>query len=369
VAAQANVLTKWPCVWLAWCLVVGAVLALRLGCPSVQTPYRERSGKVDYPGTWPSKPGLDWAWRKGVLRHNLVDLERHRPIELAARSGSCDVNQLSAHPGVELPREIVQNGRWWPRQGTDSYQVADRFHLLQNLAETLAQAFGAHSQTLKTIASTHKVISHCSRWDCSRAAVLPPQQCPRSNVLPNSVGRGEKLTKKAGNYIAKVGCSNCSSGGDWSHDSISLPTYFHLPERKDAVTVVGAAHSDPYKDYVLERWNDGCHDALRLFGEIQQRGYSGSYDHSRSLYPSLSSAQGTQQKTTASNRNYQRWVSLRNCLLHRVVLHIWYYDDRKNGNQTMNNCTSHGKASWPHRSDWTCPSVCPVCSPGQPGAI
>jgi len=30
----------------------------------------------------------------------------------------------------------------------------------------------------------------------------------------------------------------------------------------------GRSRLDPYKDYVLERWNDGCHDALRLFGRF-----------------------------------------------------------------------------------------------------
>ena len=35
---------------------------------------------------------------------------------------------------------------------------------------------------------------------------------------------------------------------------------------------------DPYKDYLLQRWNDGCREVLQLFGEIKARGYPGSYD-------------------------------------------------------------------------------------------
>jgi transposase len=33
----------------------------------------------------------------------------------------------------------------------------------------------------------------------------------------------------------------------------------------------------PYKPYLLDRWNASCHDALRLYGELQQRGYPESY--------------------------------------------------------------------------------------------
>jgi len=56
---------------------------------------------------------------------------------------------------------------------------------------------------------------------------------------------------------------------------------------------------DPYKDYVLERWNDG-HDALRLFGRFNN-GYSGSYDTVARYTRRFRQAQGTQQETTAFN--------------------------------------------------------------------
>jgi hypothetical protein len=32
---------------------------------------------------------------------------------------------------------------------------------------------------------------------------------------------------------------------------------------------------DPYRDYLLDRWNTGCHNGSQLFREIQQRGYRG----------------------------------------------------------------------------------------------
>jgi transposase len=49
-----------------------------------------------------------------------------------------------------------------------------------------------------------------------------------------------------------------------------------LPERKRR-TDCGRSILTPYTTYVLERWNAGCRDALRLFRELQQHGYSGSY--------------------------------------------------------------------------------------------
>ena len=50
-----------------------------------------------------------------------------------------------------------------------------------------------------------------------------------------------------------------------------------FPERRGR-SDCGRSLLDPYKDYLLQRWNDGCQEVLQLFGEIQQRGYPGSYD-------------------------------------------------------------------------------------------
>jgi transposase len=49
-----------------------------------------------------------------------------------------------------------------------------------------------------------------------------------------------------------------------------------LPERKRR-TDRGRSLLTPYTAYLLERWNAGCRDALRLFRELQQQGYPGSY--------------------------------------------------------------------------------------------
>ena len=34
---------------------------------------------------------------------------------------------------------------------------------------------------------------------------------------------------------------------------------------------------DPYREYILERWNAGCHNSAQLCREIQAQGFSGQY--------------------------------------------------------------------------------------------
>lgn len=74
-----------------------------------------------------------------------------------------------------------------------------------------------------------------------------------------------------------------------------------FPERKGR-SDCGRSLLDPYKDYLLQRWNDGYQDVLRLFGEIQQRGYPGSYDTVARYARRLRSSQGLQQRPRHSTR-------------------------------------------------------------------
>ena len=64
-----------------------------------------------------------------------------------------------------------------------------------------------------------------------------------------------------------------------------------LPERRRRRDR-GHSVLTPYKPYLLERWNAGCHDALRLCGELQRRGYPGSYATVARYAQRLRQAQG-----------------------------------------------------------------------------
>src|SRR4029077_13814042 len=97
----------------------------------------------------------DWALRK---RHTygtiLVDLERRRPVALLPDRTAAPVAQwLREHPGVEvIARDRSSAYAEGARQGaTAATQVADRFHLLQNLRETLDEVFTTHHQVLAAV--------------------------------------------------------------------------------------------------------------------------------------------------------------------------------------------------------------------------
>src|SRR5258708_3074292 len=51
-----------------------------------------------------------------------------------------------------------------------------------------------------------------------------------------------------------------------------------FPERKPREQ---ASHLDRYLPYLISRWQDGCHNIARLFRELTEQGYQGSYESVR----------------------------------------------------------------------------------------
>jgi transposase len=55
---------------------------------------------------------------------------------------------------------------------------------------------------------------------------------------------------------------------------------------------LGDSLLNPYKAYLLDRWNAGCYTAMRLFRELRQRGYGGGYGVVAAYARRLRQAQG-----------------------------------------------------------------------------
>jgi transposase len=135
----------------------GVRLAYDLGLPASRDTLLRLVRRLPLPVIPPLRViGVDdWAHRKRQRYGTIVvDLERGRPVALLNdREADSLADWLRAHPGVTIiARDRLKAYRDDARAGApQATQVADRFHLLKNLAEALDQIFSTHGKALKAV--------------------------------------------------------------------------------------------------------------------------------------------------------------------------------------------------------------------------
>jgi transposase len=240
----------------------------------------------------------DFALRK---RHTygtiLVDLERHQPVALLPdRTAAPFATWLQEHPGVEvIARDRSSAYAEGARQGAaTAIQVADRFHLLQNLAEALHQVFATQSQALDAVNETLRQ-QPVPLPDGGAAVPLPPRVTPlpvqqraaqrqaHRQALHTQVWAFHRQGWTAPAIAQHVGVSLRTVQRD-----LRTTTFAGRQRRSD----YGDSLLTPYKPYLLERWNAGCYTAMRLLRDLRQRGYAGGYGVVAAYARRLRQAQG-----------------------------------------------------------------------------
>lgn len=238
----------------------------------------------------------DFAFRRGRQYGTiLVDLEQHRPIALLAdRKAETVAEWLQQHPGVEvLSRDRSKLYRSGMNQGApNAVQVADRFHLVQNLTETLEKVFRSYHAELKVIEQQHRPATtapevavvrakptataaeqaqfqakHQRRIDQQQQIKQLTEQCWTQTAIAQAVGVSERTVQR---YV-------------------KLPDFPAIQPRRKAF---GKSVLDPYKARFLEWWNDGMRQPRLLMSLLQQQGYEGSLRTVTRYISSLRAAQG-----------------------------------------------------------------------------
>jgi transposase len=233
----------------------------------------------------------DFALRK---RHTygtlLLDLARRRPLALLPDREAATVAQwLEAHPGVEvLVRDRGEAYAEAARLGAPAaLQVADRFHLLQNLADVLTDVFRAHTPQLARVNAqhtraptpVHDPASPAPVPSISTVPLAPPQPSPRAATLA-AARRAQRVA-----HYEQVWTHHRQG---WTLDAIAdrvgisrrtvrrylqSPTF---PERQPRHSR-GRSLLDPYKATLLAGWNSGCRNGWHLFRTIRRQGFRGQY--------------------------------------------------------------------------------------------
>lgn len=232
----------------------------------------------------------DWSWRRGFTYGTIiVDLERRTVADvLESRSAKETAEWLKQHPGIEVvSRDRCGLYAQGIRQGApQARQVADRFHVLQNLRESI-----------------ERQMTDVSRF--AGRAKLPPVPGDRQEALRGARGRARqalfdqaKLLHASGKTYIDIATQigiNRRTVANWIKTNV-------LPHRRR----LALKPSSPlyFKDFLTRRWAEGDRVGRRLFLDIRRRGYTGSFSHLERLLSTWRT--GAQGKT----QSQQQWSNL-----------------------------------------------------------
>ena len=208
----------------------------------------------------------------------LVDLEQRIPIDLLPdREAETFEKWLLAHPGVQIISRdrggaFAEGGR---RGAPKARQVADRWHLLANLIDAMQSFFLTKEPLLKSLTSQPKANaspeeSQSIPWHTG----MTKRSEEKSLALHQE--RVERYHQIHDLAAKKVDVANIARQIGVSRQTVYTYLQMKQPPERTRIAQEGKRVIDPYKDYLLQRWNQGCRSAQQMYREIKEQGYAGS---------------------------------------------------------------------------------------------
>ncbi len=269
----------------------------------------------------------DWSWRRGHRFGTiLVDLERHAVVDLLPdRAVDSTVAWLKEHPEVTtIARDRAGVYAEAAAQGApQAMQVADRWHLLHNLGEVLEE-FLLHKRAalraaaMPSTAGEGGVTAPDAAAEATAAAGGPEASAP-GPLTPHRPRRNqERLEEASRRRHARVVEQYAAirrlhaAGADVADIARRVGTsrrtvyrYRHLPEPPEPKRPHRPPRQrvlTPYEPYLLQRWQEGCHNGMRLYREIRGQGYAYGASNVMRFVAQLRRDEATDQPAGAARR-------------------------------------------------------------------
>jgi transposase len=257
----------------------GARLACRLGMRVSPDTLLRGVRRPSYPvHPTPRVLGVDdWALRKGHYYGTLlVDLERRRPIELLAdREAVTLAGWLKTHPGVEIiSRDRAPKYAEAAREGAPhAIQVADRWHLLKNMGETV-QRFMTGKQGLVKQAAAQ--VTARQRWEHTMT------HGPVAMLSSRSVQEVEgNRAKRYALYrdvmrLRQQGVSQNGIARTLGINHATVRRFIRAGTFPERAQYRRGSQLDLYVPYLHQRWTEGATNPQQLWHELVTQGYRGT---------------------------------------------------------------------------------------------
>ncbi|MGW5079554.1 ISL3 family transposase [Micromonospora echinospora] len=216
----------------------------------------------------------DFARRRGHRYATvLIDMHTRRPIDiLPDRTADTFADWLREHPGVQIIcRDRGGGYADGARKGApDAIQVADRWHLLKNLSDTVEKVVRGHRRCLREHTNPPPVLA------------APPALAAPPTAEPVRTGRRASNTRQRHAAVHALRAEGLSIKATARRLDMNVRTARKYAHAATAEALIGPNASSrpsvlaPFHAYLRQRLTDGVHETAALHAEILARGYQGS---------------------------------------------------------------------------------------------
>jgi len=263
----------------------------------------------------------DWAITRGHRYGTIVvDLERRRPIEvLDGRESTNVADWLKRHPSIQVVARDRAGAYSDAAQRVipHAQQVADRWHLLGNLRETVERLLLRHNARLREAAQLQLVaVSPLPQTQPAGAdSVLPLMAWQKLSIDRRAarLGRYEEVVRLRAQGLS---CKAIGRAMDLDQRTVShFVRSGEYPERSPRGS--GPMLLDAYRHYLCQRVAQGCTNITAVWHELQAHGFKGSRGtvrvamaHAYAVSSSTDTAgrPGRRASTPSAQRAYAWWV-------------------------------------------------------------
>lgn len=207
----------------------------------------------------------------------VVDLERHRPIELLAdRSAQTLSAWLKEHPSIRvISRDrSTEYERGIEEGAPTAVEVLDRWHLLKNLREAAERVLEHDHEALSVV----RLPSIADRGpSCSINEHTPVPRSAKERAAGEAERRKRLADYKKVKKLHERGMSMLAICCYLGMSRGAVRRYVHadaFPERRRRPREPSML--DPFEPYLAKRWEEGCRNALQMWREIREQGYPGA---------------------------------------------------------------------------------------------
>jgi len=209
----------------------------------------------------------------------LLDLEQHRPIDLLPdRDAELLATWLKAHPGVEIVSRdrSTEFTRAITSGAPHAIQVADRWHLLVNLREALERVLDRHYSHLRT-----SIVMPTPQSPNTLPDAAPVLRRPRRSTVDEAartarrerrLARYEQVVTRYQQGASMREIADAMQLSRWQVQRFVKASTFpeQAPRRRRARILI------PFAAVLEEQWAAGERNAMAIWRNLQQQGYTGS---------------------------------------------------------------------------------------------